>query len=71
MPWRAGISRNSEWYEVYVDGERQPTAFEADISKGWARCYILDDAGNVKVDSLGQPWTRLLNGRVEIRKVNK
>ena len=71
MSWRAGKSPNSELYEVWVNGLREPTAFEADISRGWARCYVLDAEGNVARDGLGYAQSRLTHGRVEIRKVNK
>jgi hypothetical protein len=71
MPWRAGVSRNSELYEVYVNGVREATAFEADISRGWALCYVLNAEGNVDIDVFGVRKTVLKTGRVEIRKVNR
>jgi hypothetical protein len=72
MPWRAGVSPNSELYEVYVDGRREPTAFEASISQGWARFYVLDEDGeNVALDGLGRERVCVVWGRVEIRKVNR
>jgi hypothetical protein len=71
MPWRAGVSRNSELYEVWLNGLREATAFEADISKGWVRCYVLDGDGNVAIDAFGFRKTVFKPGRVEIRKVNK
>jgi hypothetical protein len=69
MSWKAGKSRNAHRYEPYLNGERVPLAFEADVHEGWIRVYIEAPDGTLMLDGLGQLKTLKIWGRVELRKI--
>lgn len=66
--WRAGETRNSDRYTVFLDGTVPALCVAANADEGWVECYRTDEWGRIVCDGvLLKPLLDRLYGRVEIR----
>ena len=67
MTWSTGHSRNSEEYEVFRNGEREPLAVRANTTLGWVERYRTDVHGQIlRSTATGRAITEQVYGDVEL-----
>ncbi len=64
-----GTLRNDE-VEVFLNGNRRPSAVEAHVTHGWVRSRVIGEDGCVEIDGVGRPKFVTEHGTVELRRCN-
>lgn len=68
MYYKAGHTRDSHLFEVWLDGSRLPLCVEASATMGWATSLKADAAGAIEKDCFGRARTETRFGTVQVRR---